>query len=81
MESGSPFTLGATDRGVYKFCLHRLGEILPIFVRPYDVPGLKHDLVSVKGLNQSGYRVIHDADEEESGVFAVNNKKIISIYE
>jgi hypothetical protein len=35
------------------------------------VPGLKHDLLSVKGLNQSGYRVIHDEDEDESGVFAV----------
>jgi hypothetical protein len=42
----------------------------------YVGPGLKHDLGSVKGLNQSGYRVIHDEDEEESGVFAVINKKI-----
>ncbi len=54
----------------------RLGEIRPIVVKEYVVPGLKHNLLSVKGLNQSGYRVIHDADEEESGVFAVINKKI-----
>jgi hypothetical protein len=54
----------------------RLGEIRPIVVKAYVVPGLKHDLLSVKGLNQSGYRVIHDEDEEESGVFAVINKEI-----
>ena len=54
----------------------RLGEIRPIVVKAYVVPGLKHDLLSVKGLNQAGYRVIHDEDEEESGVFAVINKKI-----
>ena len=52
----------------------RLCEIRPIVVKAYAVPGLKHDLLSVKGLNQSGYRVIHDEDEEESGVFAVINK-------
>ncbi len=56
----------------------RLGEIRPIVVKAYVVPGLglKHDLLSVKGLKQSGYRVIHDEDEEESGVFPVINKKI-----
>jgi hypothetical protein len=54
----------------------RLGEIRPIVVKAYVVPGLKHDLFSVRGLNQSGYRVISDEDEEESGVFAVINKKI-----
>jgi hypothetical protein len=54
----------------------RLGEIRPIVVKAYIVPGLKHDLLSVKGENQDGYRVIHDEDEEESGVFAVINKKI-----
>ncbi len=53
-----------------------MGEIRPIVVKAYVVPGLKHDLLSVKGLNQAGYRVIHDEDEEESGVFAVINKKI-----
>jgi hypothetical protein len=54
----------------------RLGEIRPIVVKAYVIPGLKHDLLSVKGLNQSGYRVINDEDEEESGVFAVIDKKI-----
>jgi hypothetical protein len=32
--------------------------------------------MAVEGLNQSGYRVIHDEDGEESGVFAVINKEI-----
>ena len=50
-----------------------LCEIRPIVVRAYVVPGLKHDLLSVKGLNQSGYSVIHYEDEEE---FAVINKNI-----
>ncbi len=54
----------------------RLGEIRPIVVKAYVVPGLKHDLLSVKALNQSGYRVIYDKDGEESGAFAVINKKI-----
>jgi hypothetical protein len=53
-----------------------LGEIRPSVVKAYVVPGLKHDLLSVKGLNQTGYRGIHDEDEEESTVFAVINKKI-----
>jgi hypothetical protein len=54
----------------------RLGEIRPIVVKAYVLPGLKQDLLSVKELNQYGFRVIHDEDEEESGVFAVINKKI-----
>ncbi len=33
-------------------------------------------LLSVEGLNQAGYRVIHNEDEEESGAFAAINKKI-----
>ena len=56
----------------------RLGEIRPIVVKAYVVPGLKHDLLSVKGLNQAGYRVIHDEDEEESGVFTVINFPFMS---
>ncbi len=31
----------------------RLGEIRPIVVKAYVVPGLKHDLLSFRGLNQS----------------------------
>jgi hypothetical protein len=53
----------------------RLDEIRPTVVRAYVAPGLKHDLLSIKGLNQSGYRGIQNEDEEESGVFAVINKK------
>ena len=56
----------------------RLGKIRPFVVKAYVVPGLKHDLLSVKGLDQSGYRVIHDEDEEESGVFAVINFPFMS---
>ncbi len=56
----------------YYIC-ERLGEIRPIVARAYVV---KHDLLSVKGLNQSEYRVIHCVDEKESRVFAVINKKI-----
>jgi hypothetical protein len=40
------------------------------------VPALLHDLLSVKGLNKSGYRVKHDIDDMESGVYAVINRKI-----
>jgi hypothetical protein len=45
-------------------------------VKAYIVPALRHDLLSVKGLNKSGYHVIHDEDEMDSGVHAVINRKI-----
>ncbi len=51
---------GATLMSTTHLCLKtyyicdRLGEIRPIVVRKYVVPGLKHDLLSVKGLNESG---------------------------
>jgi hypothetical protein len=73
---------GGTQISTTRRCLKtnyvrdRLGENRPIVVKAYVVPGLKNDLLSVKGLNQFGYRVIHDEDEEESGAFAVINKKI-----
>ncbi len=57
---------GSTKMSTTHRCLktyyvrHRLGELRPIVVKEYVVPGLKHDLLSVKGLNQAGYRVIHD---------------------
>jgi hypothetical protein len=54
----------------------RLGEIRPIIVKAYVVPGLKHDLLSVKGLNKAGYSVYHHPDPEKSGVYAVVNNKI-----
>jgi hypothetical protein len=52
------------------------GTIRPIVVKAYIVPALRHDLLSVKGLDKSGYRVIHDEDDMESGVYAVINRKI-----
>ena len=40
------------------------------------VPGLKYDLLSVKGLNRAGYAVSHHPDPGQSGVYAVINNKI-----
>ena len=54
----------------------RLGEIRPIIVKAYVVPGLTHDILSVKGLNKAGYSVHHHPDPEQSGVYAVINNKI-----
>ena len=54
----------------------RLGEIRPIVVKAYVVPGLKCDLLSVKGPNKCGYAVYHHPDPEESGVFALINNKM-----
>jgi hypothetical protein len=42
-----------------------LGEIRPIAVKAYVVPGLKYDLLSVRGLNKCGYAVFHHPDPEE----------------
>jgi hypothetical protein len=42
----------------------------------YIVPTLRTDLISVKSLNHQGYRVMHDADPEESGIFPVLNGKM-----
>ena len=58
------------------FVKDRLGEIRPIIVKAYVVPGLKYDLLSVKGLNQAGYAVSHHPDPEQSGEYAVINNKI-----
>ena len=58
------------------FVKDRLGEIRPIIVKAYVVPGLKYDLLSVKGLDRAGYAVNHHPDPEQSGVFAVINNKI-----
>jgi hypothetical protein len=37
--------------------------------KAYIVPLLRTDLVPVKSLNCQGFRVIHDEDPEESGIF------------
>ena len=58
------------------FIKDRLGEIRPIIVKAYVVPGLKYDLLSVKELNRAGYAVNHHPDPEQSGVYAVINNKI-----
>ena len=45
-------------------------------MKAYVVPGLKYDLLSVKGLNKCGYAVYHHPDPVESGVFALTNNKM-----
>ncbi len=54
---------------------HLFGEICPILVKADVVPGLKYDLLSVKGLNKCGYAVFRHPDPEELGVYAVIKKK------
>ncbi len=54
----------------------RTEEIRPIMTKAYIVPTLRTDLITVKSLNRQGYRVIHDADSEESGTYPVLNGKI-----
>ena len=78
---------GATIMSTTHLCLKTyyvrdwLGEIRPIVVKAYIVvksyaaPGLKYDLLSVKGLNKCRYAVYHHPDPEELGVYAVINKK------
>jgi hypothetical protein len=58
------------------FVRDRTGTIRPLVVNVCIVPALRHDLLSVKGLNKSEYRAIHDEDEMESGIYAVINRKI-----
>ncbi len=73
---------GATSIHTTHICLKtyfvrdRTGTIRPIVVKAYIIPALRHDLLSVKGLNESGYHVIHDEDDMESGEYAVINRKI-----
>ncbi len=59
----------------YNVC-YRLGEVRQIIVKAYVVPGLKHGLLSVKGLNKAGYAVNHHPDPEQFGVYAVISNKI-----
>ncbi len=55
----------------------RLGDIRPIVVKAYVIPGLKHDLLSVKGLNQARYRVIHDEDERNPEYLLSSTRRLI----
>jgi hypothetical protein len=61
---------------IYIYVCNRLGETLPIIVKAYVVPGLKHDLLYVKGLKKAGYSVHHHSDPEQSEVYAVISNKI-----
>ncbi len=54
----------------------RLGIVRLIIVKAYVVPGLKHNLLSVKGLKRAGYEVNHHSCPEQSGVYAVINNNI-----
>ena len=54
----------------------QLGENLPIVVKACVVPGLKYDLLSVKGLNKCGYAVYHHPEPGGSGAFALANNKM-----
>jgi hypothetical protein len=49
----------------------RTVEIRSLTTKPFIVPSLRTDLISVKSLNRQGYRVIHDPDPEESGIYPV----------
>ena len=61
-------TIMRTKHHCYKnyFVRDRLGEIRPIIVKACVVPGLKYDLLSVKGLNRAGNAVIHHPDPERN---------------
>ena len=48
----------------------------PIVVKAHVVPGLKYDLLLVKGLNKCGYAVYHHPGPDESDVYALINKKM-----
>jgi hypothetical protein len=54
----------------------RTGEIRPLTTKAFIVPSLRADLISVKSLNCQGYRIIHDPDPEESGIYPIFDGKI-----
>ncbi len=54
----------------------RTGEICPLTTKAFIVPSLRSDLISVESLNRQGYRVIHDPDPEESGIYPIFDGKI-----
>ena len=54
----------------------RTGEIRPLTTKAFIVPPLRSDLISVNSLNRRGYRVIHDQDPEESGIYPIFDGKI-----
>jgi hypothetical protein len=54
----------------------RTGEFRSVTTRAFVTPGLRHDLLSVKGLNRQGYCVIQHSDPEVSGIHPVFNGQI-----
>jgi hypothetical protein len=54
----------------------RTGGIRPLTTKAFIAPSLRSDLTSVKSLNRQGYRVIHDLDPEESGIYPIFDWKI-----
>ena len=55
----------------------RQGDIRPIIVNACVVPGLKYNLLSVRGLTKAVYAVHHHLDPGELGIYAaVINKNI-----
>jgi hypothetical protein len=60
----------------YYYVTSRTGEIRPLTTKAFIVPSLRSDLISVKSLNRQGYRVIHDLDPGESGIYPIFNEKI-----
>jgi hypothetical protein len=68
----------------------RLGKVRPITTETYIITKLKKDLLlekALKSLNKAGHRIIMDAGNDDSGMFAVDkNGKIdksntVCIYE
>jgi hypothetical protein len=39
--------------------------------KAFIVPSLRSDLISVKSVSHQGYRVVHDPDPEESGIYPI----------
>ncbi len=78
MQTAQRSTMMNSTHLCYKtyYVCDRLGEVRLIIVKGYVVPGLKHDLLPVKGLNKAGYAVNHHPYPEQSGVYAVINNKI-----
>ncbi len=54
----------------------RTGEIRPLTTKAFIVPSLRADQIPVKSLNRQGYRIIHDPDPEESGIYPIFDGKI-----
>jgi hypothetical protein len=77
MEGGVVMSTTHTSIKTY-YVKSGTGEIRPIVTKAYIVPTLRTDvtdLISVKSLNRQNYRVLHDPDPEESGIYPIFNGK------